>query len=103
MTSCIISPACSKSSDENWNALAVLRAEREGTRRLGDGEGEVGVSAISALPRSQCEVRFLPTQPPAGGHQEWLSRVESSRSAATGQVAVPGTKQAGDARASIGD
>src|SRR4029077_19205690 len=42
MTSCIISPACSKSSDENWNALSALRAEREGTRRCGDGEGEVG-------------------------------------------------------------
>src|ERR1700756_4476596 len=59
MTSCIISPACSKSPGENWNALSALRAEREGTRRgvsrklagltRGDGEGEGALSALCAI------------------------------------------------------
>jgi BirA family biotin operon repressor/biotin-[acetyl-CoA-carboxylase] ligase len=37
--------------DENWNALSALRAEREGTCRFSDGEGEVGtVGALQPPP-----------------------------------------------------
>jgi hypothetical protein len=60
-------------SSPSYGAFALsarLRGEREGTRRAGDGEGEVGDSAArnSRLPTSP-----QPSPPPRGGEGDfWL-------------------------------